>query len=111
MECHHHDSGNRTPIFHLPLLVSRFFLAALRKNMLYLFAVFLVYMITMCLRPLIPKISLVTLFTVCHRIHVTLQEKTMSFFVFTGKVILAIPSSINVTGSLGGGEESITLFG
>ena len=29
MECHHHHSGNRTPVFHLPLrLVSRCFLAA-----------------------------------------------------------------------------------
>ena len=27
------------------------------------------------------------------------------------RVILAIPSSINVTGGLGGGEESTTLFG
>ena len=33
MECHHHHSGNRTLIFHLPLrLVSRYFLAAPRSQ-------------------------------------------------------------------------------
>ncbi|RMX50612.1 hypothetical protein pdam_00009695 [Pocillopora damicornis] len=113
MECHHHHSGNRTPIFHLPLLVSRFFLAALRSRLTALNGKAPSY-ITELLKPYVPtrnlRSSSKNLLKVPPVKLNDKQEKTMSFFGFTG-VILAIPSSVNVTGSLGGGEESITLFG